>query len=210
MPNRIFRKIYFAFLLAKLGGIRAFFHQLGRQLYSRTMYIGMEKDLEADKTKIPCGVRYDIQLATREDMDEILQKAKLESKGSAHELIQRMWFYESGFRRSCYVARDLDTGEPCHIHWMLFPQSENIDQLGFKSRLPKLKEGEVLGENAFTVMSVIARALGRPSPVNGPVANMSLLSDDKASTPGSNSSHKILTAKPLPPRKFLARFESYF
>ncbi|UCB43080.1 MAG: hypothetical protein JSV77_00065 [Dehalococcoidales bacterium] len=147
--RRIIRRFRFAILLIRTGGFRVFLHQLQRQIYSRTTYYAMVKNLDTDITKVEAKIQYTLQLASKEDMDDVLNRVRFESKESTHELIQRIWFYESGFDE-CYIAKAADSGEPCHIHWMLFPRPDELRKRGFRGRLPILQEDEVLGENAYT------------------------------------------------------------
>jgi RimJ/RimL family protein N-acetyltransferase len=90
--------------------------------------------------------------ASTEDIEEVLQKSKTQSSESAHELIQRKWFYESGFH-DYYVARTSDANQLCHIAWLLSPEDDTVVRHGFRYRLPGLKESEVLVENLFTFES---------------------------------------------------------
>lgn len=143
------RKMRYAALLLKIGGPKVFYHQLRRQLYSRDILFGLEKDLDSDSLPVPCKVEYTLRQASEEDMEEAVSKAKSESKGSVHELVERKWFYESGFR-NCYVARSADTGELCHIQWLVTKDDDDVINGGFGNRLPRLKAGEILLENTYT------------------------------------------------------------
>ena len=149
MLKRMLRKVRYAVLLAKVGGLKVFFHQLKRQIYSRASFIGLERNLGTNGAPVPCGVEYSLQLASEEDMEEVLQKAKTESKESAHELVQRRWFYESGFS-NCYVARTIDTGELCYMVWLISSVDRALVKPGFRDMLPRLKANEMLIENSYT------------------------------------------------------------
>ena len=139
----------YAALLFKIGGPKVFLHHLGRQIYSRDILVGLEKDLDTNSVQVPSRVEYSLRQASQEDMEEVLSKAKAESKESAHELIERKWFYESGFR-DCYVARTTDAGELCFIAWLVSANDDNLVNQGFGSRLPALKRDELLLENCYT------------------------------------------------------------
>lgn len=89
MLRRAFRKLRYAALLMRVGGPATFFHQLRRQLYSRANFIGMERNLNTKSVRVPCPLKYTLRLASRKDMEEVLQKAKSERKEPVHELIQR-------------------------------------------------------------------------------------------------------------------------
>jgi RimJ/RimL family protein N-acetyltransferase len=149
MLGSLLSKARFAVLLLRVGGPIPVLLQLKRQLYSRGTFLGLEKYLELDGIRIPCGVEYTLSLASDDDMNEILERAKHESRQSAHELVQRKWFYDAGFR-NCYVARAVDTGEPCYIQWMISLADGEVLARRFAKRFPKLEEHEVLLENAYT------------------------------------------------------------
>ena len=143
------RKVRYAVLLARVGGPKVFFRQLKRQVYSRATFIGLEKNLNTKCAPVPCQVEYSLQLASEKDMEEVVQKAKTESKDSAHELVQRSWFYEFGFH-DCYIARTIDTGELCFMQCLISKKYDNLLNQGFKYWFPKLKEDEAILENAYT------------------------------------------------------------
>lgn len=149
MLKKAFRKVRYAIVLLKVGGPKVFFRQLKRQLYSRAVYSGLEKNLETDIVRVPSRVEYSLRLATEEDMEEIYQKAKTEGKASVLDLIQIKWFYESAFAK-CYVARTADTNELCHIKGLVSSQENNRISRDFRSRLPRMSGNELLVEIAFT------------------------------------------------------------
>ena len=144
-----FRKIHYANLLVRTGGPGVLLRQLGRQVYSRANFLGFEKDLGTSIDRIPCQVEYSLRPACEQDMKEVLLRARSDGKGSVHELLQRRWFYESGFH-DCYVARAADTGELCHLNWLISAEDHGVVSQGFRGRLPRLGEGEVLLKNVFT------------------------------------------------------------
>jgi len=49
----------------------------------------MERNLNTNSVRVPCLLKYTLRQASRRDMEEVLRKAKSESKKSVHELIQR-------------------------------------------------------------------------------------------------------------------------
>ena len=148
MLMRVFKKLGYSMVLLRVGGLKACFQQLRRQIFSRETFIGLERGLDTNSVPVECGVQYNLRLATGEDMEEILQQAKWESKEMAHKLVYRKWFYESGFR-NCYVARTADTGELCSMAWIIFPRDDHVGR-GFKNLARRLNEDECLLENAYT------------------------------------------------------------
>lgn len=148
MLTRAIRTVQYATLLLKIGGARVFFIQLTRQIYSRDTLLGLEKTLDTNGVRVESRLPYVLKKASLKDINELAARAKTESAPSAHELLERKWFFENGFT-DCYIARSIDTGEPCGIAWLVSPD-DNIMTRGFESRLPALKKGEVLLENCYT------------------------------------------------------------
>lgn len=147
--KRALKIVHYAVLLVKIGGLEALLAQLRRQFYSTVILFGFEKNLNAKGVRISSSVPYSWQKAMERDMEELLEKTKMESKGSVHELIKRKWFYEAGFR-DCYAARAADTGELCFVAWLISKNDDNLINRSFKSRLPSLREDELLLENCYT------------------------------------------------------------
>jgi RimJ/RimL family protein N-acetyltransferase len=135
--------------LFRVGGARAFFPQLVRQIYSRGVLLGLEKDLNVDGVRVASRLPFLLRPATEKDIEELMVKAKMESPASVHELMERKWFYESGFR-DCYAARTAATGELCFVAWLVSAGDGRVIDRGFSSRLPRMAENEVLLENCYT------------------------------------------------------------
>jgi hypothetical protein len=148
--KRILRKVHYAILLLKLAGPRVFARELRHQVCSRTTFIGLEKDLDAEGVPVQSRIEYTLRPASEEDMKEVLQRAKSEDKESARELLLRKWFYDAGFH-NCYIARTADANELCYMQWLVSPDDNNKVSRQFSSRFPRLKEHEIRLENAFTL-----------------------------------------------------------
>jgi RimJ/RimL family protein N-acetyltransferase len=145
--NVSFKKLRYAFLLSRIAGPIVLVRELRRQIYSRSYYVGLEKDLSK-----PCGVgqtdiEYKLLRGKQTDIDKILAIAKTASRVSAYELVIRKMFYDSGFRKF-YVARTTENGELCYIAWLLSSQEHPELRYGLKG-IPPIKENEVLMFNLF-------------------------------------------------------------
>lgn len=148
--ERIVTRIRYVVLLLRLAGIMIFLKLLLRQIYSKSVQVGFTMDLQ--KTDIPvveAKLKYNLRLATQEDMDEILQLAKSESKAMAQKLIYRRLIWEDGYR-NCYIARTADTNEICFTQFTIFAEDAKIVKGGFNNWFPKLEKGEALIEGAYT------------------------------------------------------------
>jgi GNAT superfamily N-acetyltransferase len=148
MFNRASRTARYAAALIRTGGARAFFSQLARQIYSRDTLFGLEKALDASGMPLKSRVPYVLEYASMADIGKLPAYARTESAASAHELLERKWFYENGFR-DCYIARDRETGEVCGLAWLVSAADETVAR-GFGGRLPALQTDEVLLENCYT------------------------------------------------------------
>ena len=82
-------------------------------------------------------------------MDEILRRAKAESKESAYHLIMQMWMYENGYHKF-YIARTADTNELCFVQSIIYPEDIIKAKGRFKHKFPKMKEGEAIIESSYT------------------------------------------------------------
>ena len=149
MLKRTLSKVRYAVLLFRLSGQRVFFRQLRSHLYNRVTFIGLEKNLGADNVPLPARIEYTLRLATAEDMEEVYQKAKFESKESAYELLHRKRFYDAGCR-NCYVARTTDTNEICHIKWVLTSEDAGVATPLYRRIMSRLNDDDIVVENTFT------------------------------------------------------------
>ena len=150
MLKRLLRKVQYGIFLLRIGGPKVFLPELKRQVYSRTTYFGMELDLDKDIAEVPSRMKLSVQPASEEDLKEALQKVKSESNEAAYQLVQRIWFYESGFH-NCYVARTVDTSELCRIaFWLVFPTDSQGRRESYRKRLPWLREGDAVPEYGYT------------------------------------------------------------
>ena len=141
------RKFRYAVLLGRIAGPSVLARELRRQIYSRSYFVGVEKDLNKPCLNFRADIEYKLQRGKQTDINEILTIAKTASKVSAYELVMRIMFYDSGFRKF-YVARTTKKGELCYIAWLLSSAEHPELGDGFKGILP-LKEKEVLLYNLF-------------------------------------------------------------
>ena len=145
--NAFLKKIRYAVLLGKIAGPSILIMELRRQIYSRTYFAGMKKDLNKPCLEFQTDIKYILQEGKQADIDEILTIAKTASKASAYELVMRKMFFDSGFRKF-YVARTKGIGELCYIGWLL-SSTEYPELLNGLKGIPPVKEDEVLMFNLF-------------------------------------------------------------
>jgi RimJ/RimL family protein N-acetyltransferase len=141
------KKFRYALLLGSIAGPSVLAGELIRQIYSRSYFVGVEKNLSKPWLDFPTNIEYTLQTGTQADIDEILAIAKTASEESAYELVMRIMFYDSGFRKF-YVARTKETGDLCYIAWLLTSAEHPELRVGFKG-IPPVKENEVLLFNLF-------------------------------------------------------------
>jgi RimJ/RimL family protein N-acetyltransferase len=147
--DKVFRKIRYAVMLHKIGGLKELIIQVGRQIYSKDILFGLEKLLNTGDECFSSKLSYSLQPATKKDIEEILVKAKTESKDSVHELVERAWFYESGFNDS-YIARITSTQDICFIAWIVSSKDNILIKQEFRSRMPFMENNTILLENCYT------------------------------------------------------------
>lgn len=148
--EKIIMRIHYVVLLLQLAGIMVFLKMLLSQIYSRSILIGFTMDLQ--KTAIPgveANLKYNLRLATQEDIDQILKLAKSENKNMAQELIYRKLLWEDGYR-NCYIARTADTNEICFMQFTMFAEDAKTVRGGFNNWFPELEESEALIEGSYT------------------------------------------------------------
>lgn len=151
MLGNFLRKVCSAFVLLRTVGPRVFFEQLRRHIYSQHLQIIFEKNLEENNARArnECRINYSLRLATKEDMDEVFQKVKTESKEAVQMLLHRKWLYDCGFR-NWYIARTTDTNELCFVQGIIQPEDNKLIDGDLRNWFQKLKEGEALLEGAYT------------------------------------------------------------
>jgi len=147
--GRVIRKLRYGVLLIRIEGPIGFLGQMRSQIYSRTVYVGLERDLATETAPVPCQVEYRLTVASREDMEEVLALAGSEGEEAVYELLGRKLFYDSGFR-DCYLARTVETNEPCFMQWMI--SHANLQALDPRTarNAPRLRDDELWMENSYT------------------------------------------------------------
>ena len=147
---RFLRKMICSFTLLKIGAFKVFLNELKRQIYSRDMQIGLEKNLEnLEKNPIDCPIKYNLRQASVEDINEAFQKIRTESRGSAHHLLNRKWLHECGCGK-WFIARTVDNNDLCYFQCIISPEDNERLEKGFRSWFPELKPEEILFEGAYT------------------------------------------------------------
>jgi RimJ/RimL family protein N-acetyltransferase len=148
--NRIREEIHFMIIILRVVGLKFFLKRLRLQIYSKSTEIGFTLDLTNYKIPhIEASIKYSLQTASKEDMGELLQGAKTESKESAYHLTMQLWMYEDGYH-NYYIARTTDTNEICFIQSIIYPDDIRMARGRFKNVFPKLKIGEAIIESSYT------------------------------------------------------------
>ncbi len=146
------RRVQGAFTIARYGllilrwcGLSLFVKKLAHQLYGHATFYVERNPIDAPSpvSSFKCTVRK----ATFNDVEKLFSELPHESREGRYELLGRKWYHEIGFG-DCYVARANDTGEICHVRWLV--TATHIKQLGWQYRFP-LTEDEVMLENSYTL-----------------------------------------------------------
>jgi RimJ/RimL family protein N-acetyltransferase len=148
--NRIREEIHFMIIILRMVGPVFFLKRLRRQIYSKSTEIGFSLDLtKYNIPQVEASIKYSLRPATKEDMGEVLQRSKAESKESCYHLVMQMWMYEDGYH-NYYIARTADTNQICFLQSIIYPQDISMAKGRFKNVFPKLKEGEAIIESSYT------------------------------------------------------------
>ena len=148
LKRRVLRKVYYAFLLARRGGLGIFLRQFWLRVYSKTSYVWLAKDLDSGGNLHSPLIRYSLQPAAPGAFRKLLDGLNGESSQDVFEILRRVSFYENGFD-ACYLALT-DSGEVCHVSWLLSASHNELIRRQYPPRMRELEESEVLQENAFT------------------------------------------------------------
>jgi RimJ/RimL family protein N-acetyltransferase len=161
---RLFKKAKYAILAAKFGSISYLFTEIRRRIYRKETFIGFEKRLDGAGVEIKSKIPYSLHLASAEDMQEMLLNIQTEGKEALFDLIQRKWFYDSGFH-NCFIARTLENNEICYLQWTISRQDDNAGSPDFKSSFPWLGEQDMQLEHSYTFKEYRGKKL-MPSVMN--------------------------------------------
>jgi D-aspartate ligase len=137
-----------AILLLKLGGLKVFLKQCVRHIYSKSRQIRLELDI-IDIPKVESTLKYHLHPASDEDIREVIEKSKTESKDMIQKLLYRRGLYEDGYR-NCYIARTTEANELCMLAFIIYPEDHKIASGRFRNSLPSLMENEVYLAGAYT------------------------------------------------------------
>jgi hypothetical protein len=143
------QKLHYLTLMTRYRSIMSLLWQLKKHFYGEYCYVGLEKNLAADDLPEIPTLDYSLVLASDEDMEKIVQKARMESKKSAVELIRRKLFYDSGFKR-CYIAKIKDSNDISAMMWLILPIDASVNSHFYKRLFPNLDDTDSLVEMAYT------------------------------------------------------------
>jgi RimJ/RimL family protein N-acetyltransferase len=147
--EQLYKKVKHAILAAELGGIYYLLSETMRRAYRKETFIGLKKHLTEAGSEVPSKIEYSLQLASKEDMAEVFLNIKNEGKEAYFDLLQRKWFYESGFH-NCYVARAKSSNEICYMGWTIALEDGNSASSIFKKSFPWLGPHDIQIEHCYT------------------------------------------------------------
>jgi hypothetical protein len=142
-------KVKYAVLSAKVGGLPFLLSKIKRRAYSREILIGLEKYLGEDNNETSCPIEYSLRLASPADIEEAFQNIASDRKTEFFDLIQRKWFYESGFK-NCYIAREAKSREICYMEWIISRRDNNSRSRKFSNSFPWVGASDVQLEHSYT------------------------------------------------------------
>jgi RimJ/RimL family protein N-acetyltransferase len=136
-----------AIILCRISGLKVFIQKILHRMYHISHFIRLELDLDSALPKILSSLDFYLELASPNDIRNFLEIAKNSSCSASFELVDRNFFYDSGFHE-CYIGKTKAEKEPCYLGWLLSTKKNPELQHGFKG-IPPLKEDEVLLYNLF-------------------------------------------------------------
>jgi len=149
MPKgRFLKKVSYAFLLLRKGGLGVLLRQFFSRVYSTSTYVWLAKDLDPLKAPAAARTAFSLQPASPEAFQRILERLNKERGQDVFEILRRVSFYERGFD-ACYQALT-DSGDVCHIGWLLSARHNDLIRSQYPPGTDSLREDEVLVENIFT------------------------------------------------------------
>ncbi len=149
MLELLYNKVKYAILAVKLGGISYLLAEIKRRAYRKETFIGLEKNLTEAIPEIEGKIEYSLNLASPEDLAEAFRNIKNEGRDNLFDLLQRKWFYETGFR-NCYLARAMPTNEICYMEWIVSLKDNNSTSRIFRSSFPWLSPQDIQFEHSYT------------------------------------------------------------
>ncbi|MDA8090598.1 MAG: GNAT family N-acetyltransferase [Nitrospiraceae bacterium] len=129
-----------------------------RNLFSINHYYLLERRI------LPVGVkndsRMDLSLARADegDIEDILAGSKNLGPEDRKEIVSRVLFYRSGFKKNCYIGRD-KKGNIALLQWLICPDENSVIDGSYSRKFYRLAPGEVMFENIFVFPRYRGRGL---------------------------------------------------
>jgi RimJ/RimL family protein N-acetyltransferase len=134
-------------ILCRISGFKVFIRKILRRMYHISHFIRLELDLDSALSKFLSSVDFYLELTSPDDIRNLLEIAKNSNSDTSYELVDRKFFYDSGFHE-CYIGKTKATNEPCYLGWLISAKKHPELQHGFKG-FPPLNNDEVLLFNLF-------------------------------------------------------------
>ncbi len=144
----LLRKVYYALLLTRKGGLGIFLRKFWLRMYSKTNYVWLVRDLDRVVNFQPPLIRYSLQPTTPRTFRILLDSLNGENGQDKFEILRRISFYQRGFE-TCYIALT-ESGEICHLSWLLSARHNDLIRDQYPPGMRELDDGEILLENIFT------------------------------------------------------------
>jgi hypothetical protein len=146
--EQVYKRLKHAIIAAELGGISYLLSETARRAYRRETFIGLKEYLNGAEIEVPCKIEYSLQLASKEDIAEAFLHIRSEGKDAFFDLLQRKWFYESGFH-NCYIARSVPSNEICYMGWTVSLKDDNAASPIFRKSFPWLGTRDIQFEHCY-------------------------------------------------------------
>lgn len=140
-------KLYNAFQLIRKGHYAIVFEEFKRRMYSRSISIGLQRDLENEFLAPAAKVDIKIRPLKKKDLPDLLDTTGDPTVNPRIAASQQSLVNAN--IRSCYVAVTADD-RPCYMQWLIGCRQNDRVQTYFKGIFPLIKSREALLEGAYS------------------------------------------------------------
>lgn len=142
------KKLKYALLLVRKGGLGVLMRLIFSRIYSTIHYVWLAKELDPQDIFIAPHISFSLEPGSDEAFKNLASRLNEERGRDVFEILRRISFYARGFE-ACYFF-STDTGDVCHIAWLLTASHNPLIRSQYPAGTDQLGEREVLVENIFT------------------------------------------------------------
>lgn len=143
----MFSKLYNAYQLIRKGYFKIFLKELKKRIFSRSVSIGLQRDLENEFQAPPAKIKIQIRPLEKEDVAELLDSTT--DPPPNPRIIAHQKSMVNANIPTCYVAATTNN-KPCYMQWLIgYDDNDKLEE-NFGDVFPPLKKSEALLEGAYS------------------------------------------------------------